>query len=83
MTPARIRAIRFYLKETPTEFAERLIVAPMDVALWEMGKKEPNKDDLTHIARAENVLNLRGVTTEMINEKEDRDNGKQYSRDPS
>lgn len=76
MTPGRIKAIRWFLKETPTEFAERLIVAPLDVAFWEAGKKEPNKDDLMHIARAENVLNLRGVTREMIDEREDSNRSK-------
>ncbi len=71
MTPARIKAIRFFFKETPTEFAERLIVAPLDVAFWETGQKKPSKDDLINLAWFENVLNLRGVTTEIINERED------------
>lgn len=72
MTPARIRAIRFLLKETLSEFAMRLMITPLRVALWESGHKKPGKDDLINLARAENTLNRRGVTTEMINEREDR-----------
>lgn len=70
MTPARIRAIRFFLKETPYQFAVRLGCDVMDVALMEKGNKKPSDDILLRLAELERILELRGIKTKTIEERE-------------
>ncbi len=74
MTSARIKAIRFFLKETPMEFANRINAHVMDTVLWESGHKEPDGVELDALVKAELTLNLKGITTEKIDEREDRYN---------
>jgi transcriptional regulator with XRE-family HTH domain len=56
------------------EFASRLKVHPYTVAVWESGHKEPDGAELDALVKAELTLDLRGITTEKIDEREDRYN---------
>jgi transcriptional regulator with XRE-family HTH domain len=70
VTSSRIKAIRFFLKETPHEFAQRIRCDPYFLALLENGNIQPDTDIRLRLARSEDVLRLQGITTETIDRKE-------------
>jgi predicted transcriptional regulator len=71
MTSSRIRAIRFFLRDTPQEFSQAVGIPVGKICLMEAGKIEPSISEVEKILKQENILGLRGVTHEMINERED------------
>lgn len=71
MTSARIRAIRFYSKDTPQEFSQAVGIPVTRICLMEAGKIEPDILEVEKLLKQENVLELRGITREQINEREE------------
>lgn len=71
MTSARIRAIRFFSRSTPIEFAEETGIKCNRLCLMEAGKITPSQPDIDSLLEQENILLLRGTTLEQINERED------------
>ncbi len=70
MTSARIRAIRFYSRETPLEFAETLGIEVSRLCLLEAGKISASKFDVNALLAQERVLELRETTRQEIAERE-------------
>lgn len=71
MTSARIRAIRFFSRETPPEFAKTLGIDVSRMCLLETGKISASKFDVGLLLKQENVLELRGITKQQLDEREE------------
>lgn len=71
MTASRIKAIRFFSRDTPQEFSREVGIPVMGICLMEAGNVEPNISEVELLLIQENVLQLKGITHEMINERED------------
>lgn len=71
MTAARIKAIRFFLKATPYEFALHTGISMNDIVVMEAGLLKPSETQKKAFEALEYNLSLHGITTEQINEKED------------
>jgi DNA-binding transcriptional regulator YiaG len=71
MTSTRIRAIRFFSRDSPQEFSQELGIPVIRICFMEAGNVEPDNSEIEKLMKQENILNLQGITYEMINERED------------
>lgn len=71
MTASRIKAIRFFSRDTPQEFSQEVGIPVNRICLMEKGYAEPSISEVETLLNQENILQLKGITHEMINKRED------------
>lgn len=70
MTANRVKAIRFFFKDTPYEFSIRSGIYIGDLSMIEKNLQEPTQDEIDIFKDLERRLALKGVTTEKLDTRE-------------